>query len=270
MKKFRILIILILLLSIIQIIIKTYDYYYEEPFKTGEVISITPSKEELLNNYNENKEKLKEEELIIENNIEFIEENTESSNNIIINEQKLYSENVKGYLSVDGIDINNEPILQHENDNEYYLTHNEYDEYSIWGSYFVPINWNLNSIDELQQVTIIFGHNNNSREHPRFSLLKKFKDIDFANKNQFIYLTINNETSIWQIFAVADYPIEPNYVIANPDKEYFLNEINLIKEYSYNKYSLEISEFDKILILSTCSGQKKYDTRFIVCAKLLN
>ena len=39
-----------------------------------------------------------------------------------------------------------------------------------------------------------------------------------------------------------------------------------MKAYSYNKYEVEVTPQDKILILSTCTGSDQYETRFIVCA----
>ena len=179
------------------------------------------------------------------------------------------SSNVKAYLSVDGVDIANEPVLQHPTQDEFYLNHDEYDRYSVWGSYYVYHDWHIESVNELDKVTVIFGHSNGNSLHRKFSVLKNLKDAAFAQKHQFIYLTIGNVKTCWQIFAAADYPVENNYVVANPDATTFTWQMEQIKSYSYNKYKTNVGESDKVLILSTCTGHKKYDTRFIVAAKLI-
>lgn len=104
--------------------------------------------------------------------------------------------------------------------------------------------------------------------HKKFSVLKYFRDVNFAKEHRYIYLTLGEQQTRWKIFAVADYPIDPSYTIANPDDSYFLTEIASMKAYSYNQYATEVGLNDKVLILSTCSGSDNYDTRFIVCAKL--
>lgn len=179
-----------------------------------------------------------------------------------------YSKNTIGYLTVPGVDVTDEPILQHPTDDDYYLTHNEFDMESIWGAYFVPSEWNVSNVDDMYRVTVIFGHSNGNSMHKKFSVLKYFRDVNFAKEHRYIYLTLGEQQTRWKIFAVADYPIDPSYTIANPDDSYFLTEIASMKAYSYNQYATEVGLNDKVLILSTCSGSDNYDTRFIVCAKL--
>lgn len=179
-----------------------------------------------------------------------------------------YSSNTIGFLTVPGVDITDDPVLQHPTIDDYYLTHDEYDEYSIWGSYFVPSEWDMSSAEDLYRVTVIFGHSNGNSLHRKFSVLKNFKDVNFATEHRYIYLTLGEEQTRWKIFAVADYPVDPSYTIANPDDEYFLTEIQQMKALSYNQYNVEVGVNDKVLILSTCTGENAYETRFIVCAKL--
>lgn len=179
-----------------------------------------------------------------------------------------YSSNTVGYLTVPGVDVTDDPVLQHPTIDDYYLTHDEYDQKSIWGAYFVPSEWNMSSIEDLYRVTVIFGHSNGNSLYRKFSVLKHFRDVNFASEHRYIYLTIGDEQSRWKIFAAADYPVDPSYTIANPDDDYFLTEIQRMKDLSYNQYNVEVGVNDKILILSTCTGEDAYETRFILCAKL--
>lgn len=187
-----------------------------------------------------------------------------------VEKQKDLSPNVKGFLTVDGVNVIEEAVLQHPTQDEYYLTHNEYDEKDIWGTYYTYHDWHMDSAEGLDKVTVIFGHSNGNSLHRKFSVLKKFKDAEFAKQHQFIYLQIGETKTIWQIFAAADYPISNNYVVANPSNEEFSRQMAKIKSYSYNHYDVDVDERDKVLILSTCSGHNTYDTRYIVAAKLIS
>lgn len=122
-----------------------------------------------------------------------------------------YSKNTVGYLTVPGVDVTDEPILQHPTDDDYYLTHNEFDRESIWGAYFVPSEWNVSNVDDMYRVTVIFGHSNGNSMHKKFSVLKYFRDVNFAKEHRYIYLTLGEQQTRWKIFAVADYPIDPSY-----------------------------------------------------------
>lgn len=243
--------ILLVLLIIVMVSIigyigwKAYDYYHIPAYETGEISDDVTLPEET------------PPPLVIENEV------TDSEDT-----EKTYSKNTIGYLTVPGVDITNEPVLQHPTDDNFYLNHDEYDNYSIWGSYFVSNLWNYESVEEMYPVSIIFGHSNGNSLHKKFSVLKKFKDVNFAREHRYIYLTLGEEQSRWKIFAVADYPVEPTYVVANPDEEYFRAEIENMKALSYNQYDTPVDVGDKVLILSTCSGDNDYSTRFIVCAKL--
>lgn len=183
---------------------------------------------------------------------------------------KILSPNVKGFLTVDGVDVVEEAVLQHPTQDEYYLTHNEYDKKDIWGAYYTYHDWHMESAEELDRVTVIFGHSNGNSLHRKFSVLKKFKDSEFAKQHQHIYLKIGETTMVWQIFAAADYPVVNNYVVANPTDEEFSRQIKEIKAHSYNQYDVSVGNEDKVLILSTCSGHDTYETRYIIAAKLVS
>jgi len=176
--------------------------------------------------------------------------------------------NTKAWLTVDGVDIH-DPVMQ-ANDNNFYLNHNELGVEDKWGCYYFTANNNVSSIQDFDRKTLIFGHSNGNATHYKFSTLKKFKDKKFAEKNQFVHLTVNGVTTKWQIFAECDFPIEPEkFMDINPTDLDFKDEILKMKELSYNKYDTTIQFGDKVLYLVTCTGQKHYDTRYVLCAKLV-
>ena len=229
---------------------KAYDYYHVPAYETGEISDDEEEPEET------------PPPAVPESEPTTTEDEPEAT------PKPPYSQNLIGYLTVPGVDVTEEPVLQHPTDDNFYLTHNEWDRESIWGAYYVPSEWDVSSVDDLYRVTIIFGHSNGNSLHMKFSVLKHFRDVNFAKEHRYVYFTVGGHQTRWKIFAVADYPVEPTYVIANPDDEYFLNEVANMKALSYNQYATDVGLDDKVLILSTCSGADTYETRFIVCAKL--
>lgn len=169
-------------------------------------------------------------------------------------------------LTVDGVDITDAPIMQHPTDDDYYLTHNEDGQKDALGAYFVYHDWNMSAVGKLDKVIVIFGHSNGNSIYRRFSVLKNFRDADFARQYQYMYLTVGGVKTRWKIFAVSDYPVANNYVQANPSDDFLEWEIGQMKATSYNQYTVPVSAQRKILILSTCTGIDNYETRFIVCA----
>lgn len=181
------------------------------------------------------------------------------------NQQKPLSENAIGWLRIEDADID-DPVLQAE-DNEFYLSHDDYDEYSIWGSYFFSCD-NNTSPEALDKVTLIFGHSNGNSAHLKFSTLKKFKDVEFAQNHQYIELWVGDTKTIWQVFSACDYPVAEHTIMnVNPNDSAFQEEIARMKKLSYNHYDVPVSEDDNVLVLATCSGEDNYDYRFLVCAK---
>ena len=107
-----------------------YDYYHEPQFQTNEIIEELPAPSPTPENH---KQESEEPESALP-----------------------HYENQVGILTVDGVDVTNEPIMQHPTEDEYYLYKNEEGKYSIWGSYYVYHDWNMSSIENLDKVTVIF------------------------------------------------------------------------------------------------------------------
>lgn len=192
-----------------------------------------------------------------------LEENTQ-----ITQEKPPYSKNKVGWLTVSGLEVD-EPVMQ-GTDNSYYLTHNAYDKYSVYGACFALDTCNLQSADTLNRVTVLFGHSAGNSEKDGFARLKKLKNAKIAAENRVISLQLaDGAFTQWEIFAAGEYPIAQDYLIAEPSDEYFTWELGEFQAHSFNKYeSAEIDTEDKILILSTCTGDS--NARYIVCARLIN
>lgn len=268
-------------LSVLCIMIGLWNYYIGFNFSTGSIEEI--QEEEVTVNPIVHEQVRQAQQVTLQTNLDLNEHNYDTqeeslsstitkASSILTGSQIHISplpNDLAAWLNVDGVDIN-DPVMQYT-DNDFYLDHNELKQPDKWGCYYFSSNNNVSSIDELDRITIIFGHSNGNSKHFKFSVLKSFKDVDFANKNRYMYLTINGETSKWQIFSECEFPTSKvNILDVNPTDEDYRKDILLMEELSYNAYPQDVRYGDKILVLCTCTGDKKYDTRYCVCAKLIS
>ncbi len=186
--------------------------------------------------------------------------------------QKL-NEDVKGWLELPNTKIDH-PLMQSD-DNSYYLKHNEAGEYDAWGSYFADYYSTIDSVENLTQNTVIYGHTGSENpEGKKFSALFAYLDMEYLKENPYIYLTIDEKHLPFEIFAVFYSDIDFYYINPTPSDmpfDYFLDEVNKRNEFVFP--DTEILETDKLLTLSGCSY--KYDVndignhRFVIMAKLV-
>ncbi len=179
------------------------------------------------------------------------------------------------WLCVTGTDINN-AVMQTANNSDY-LTLDENGNYSVWGSYFADYYANLTSPDSLIQNTVIYGHAENP-ENPdgeKFSQLFRYTELDFMRENPYIYLTVGDETLVFEIFAVFYTDIDFYYINPYPnndDFDTFINTVQAKNEYVFS--DIEVTDQDKLLTLSTCSHKYDYentrDQRLVVMGKLVD
>ena len=243
-----------------------FEYKFGTTFRYGQVKSV-PEREV---NHEEDKRIAEAEKYTAVSNNQSQRDLERRAEDIFGNQQHLdvIPSNTKAWLVVDGVDIH-DPVMQGK-DNEFYLTHDELGRRNVWGCYYFTANNDVSDIQNLDRKTIIFGHSNGNTTHYKFGTLKNFKDVDFASENQYVYLTINGITSKWKIFAAGDVPVEAEtFMEVNPSDDSFRKEVLTMKQYSYSKFDCPVQYGDKIIILTTCTGGKKYDTRFLVCAKLV-
>lgn len=190
-----------------------------------------------------------------------------------VKQAKDLNTDVKGWLEVPNTNINH-PLMQSE-DNSFYLKHNETGEYYVWGSYFADYYATIDSVENLTQNTVIYGHTGSENINgKKFSELFVYLDIDHLKGNPYIYLTIDGKELPFEIFAVFYSDIDFYYINPTPsdmDFEYFLEEVNKRNEFVFE--NTEVTENDKLLTLSGCSY--KYDVndtgnhRFVIMAKLV-
>ena len=151
-------------------------------------------------------------------------------------------------------------------------------DYTVKESYL----WSLNRDEDFHDMMIVYGHNVMNRgakitahdsQHTRMEQLMNFVFYDFAQKNQYIQLTINGEDYLYQVFAVNFMPA--SNLDEYPTGEWKQVDINkyvdrLLKESIYD-FDTKYTEGDKVLSVVTCSkffpDDNDYD--FIVTGRML-
>ena len=177
------------------------------------------------------------------------------------------------WLRIPSTDIDN-PVMQTAN-NEDYLQKNENGRYDIWGCYFADYYSVLIDRSSLKQNTVIYGHSESTEktDGKRFTQLFKYLDIDFLRKNPNIYLTIGEETLMFEVFAVFFTDTNFYYIDPNPSDQGFENFKKTIAEKNEFFFYSNLSEQDKLLTLSACAyrydTEKTGDHRLVVMAKLM-
>ena len=174
--------------------------------------------------------------------------------------------------------------------------------YWIDGAYYTHFrNFFGNTSAELSTNTVIFGHSDLGKENlsyknddpngPLFSQLFRFKDPNFAEQTPYIYLTLPEENTVWEVFAVfyndakslnkAFAPYYNNsknagdlwYIEPAPKTDEYDLMLRTVQERSIYDYDVEVTTGDQILTLSTCTVayglQARDNYRFVIVAKLV-
>lgn len=152
------------------------------------------------------------------------------------------------------------PVVQGE-DNDFYLNNNFYKENSISGTIFLD-----NKNDELKDKNLIlYGHN--MRDGSMFAAINKLKENDFFDNGKIRIITENGEEN-YEVFSVFvedanSINLKTNFSSIEEYNEYLQN----LMDKSYYQKDIK-SNFSKIITLYTCSYEFE-DARTIVCAALV-
>ena len=155
----------------------------------------------------------------------------------------------------------NYPILKGK-DNQKYIRHDIYGNYSIGGNPFVDCNIEKPFSDN---NTILYGHNLNNGD--MFANLKNFSNKEYLenNKDIEIYLTDNSKKK-YTVFAYSKLQADNN-IIYNTSVNNLEDYYNEIKQHSIIYIDNNLSYTKPILTLSTCTNNNK-EERYVVHAYL--
>lgn len=176
--------------------------------------------------------------------------------------------NIYAWIKVPGTDVDY-PILQKEEDNAWYLTHNVNGESDKAGAIYTE---NYNQKDFEDPNTVIYGHN--MKNGTMFRTLHNFEDRTFFDEHREVLIYTPDAIRHYQIFAA--YVYDSRHLLLNFDfndpEEYqsYLNEIFALRDMtSFVDTSIEVTTKDKILTLSTCY-KGMADRRYLVQAVLVS
>lgn len=177
--------------------------------------------------------------------------------------------NTIGWLRVQGTNIDSQVIN--------YTS--KYDDSFINKNYV----WNLSESKELENRTIIIGHNLlnlsanpgvNKKIYTRFDDLMAYIYYDFIKENKYIQYTIGNKNYLYKIYAVTS---DIDYISATEAISHDLSEkerseyIKKVKEESIYKLDVDVNGEDNLITLITCTRMygEQYHSSFTVEGRML-
>lgn len=178
------------------------------------------------------------------------------------NELKQINKEVRGWIQVNGTNINY-PYVQ-ANDNDFYLNHS-FDKSSN-GAGWIFMDYRNNS-QEFDKNTIIYGHGRSNTS--MFGTLKNIlKSSWFKDSNNYVIkLATEQENSLWEVFSVYKIPTTSDYLqIKFSSDEEFQNFANKLIERSAYNFNTPVNSTDKIITLSTCWNDEE---KVVMHAKLI-
>lgn len=172
---------------------------------------------------------------------------------------KAINEDIIGWIQIEGTEISY-PIVKGI-DNSYYLKHTFEKNSNAAGAIFIDYT---NRSDFQDCNTLIYGHN--MKNGSMFGRLRKyFKDKDSV-PGRYIWICTPDKKYRYEIFSshVVDAAGE-TYTLFPEANEQFASYLDSMKQQSLVDFGTEVTKEDKVITLSTCTGNDA--TRFVVQAK---
>lgn len=168
---------------------------------------------------------------------------------------------VLGWILIPGTHVSY-PLVQGA-DNSYYLNHTWLKSLNSVGAIFLE---STNSRDLSDFNTIIYGHRMNNRS--MFGTLHEYKELGYWAAHPYIYLTDQNGSNRYEIFAAYEVRVEEDtYRLNFPSNQAKQNFIDFCLSQSLIDTCVVPSVNDRVLTLSTCTGNG-HTTRWVVQAVL--
>ncbi len=175
---------------------------------------------------------------------------------------------IYAWITIPGTEIDY-PILQHPEDNTYYLNYNLDGTRGYPGCIYTE-NYNSKNFDD--RNTVLYGHN--MKDGSMFAGLHQFADTQYFEKHPYIFIYTDDSTLIYRVFAAYEFSnvhLLLGYDTASEDgfSEY-LEEIKAAcAQGGSMAEDIQVTEKDRLLTLSTCVGGRS-ERRYLVQGVLLN
>ena len=195
------------------------------------------------------------------------EDNGLAENPVNFENLRAINSDIYAWISIPGCDIEYPIIQPTMEDDLYYLRRNIYREYEYSGTIFTEKN-NTKSFEDPN--TLIYGHN--MLDGTMFSNLLNFRDENYFNEHEYIYIYTPGMKFTYRIFAAYQY--DKRHILNSfdfSDEEVFaqyLKDAQNPKSMISNTREVEMTTEDKIITLSTCTGAN-WDYRYLVQGVLI-
>lgn len=175
-------------------------------------------------------------------------------------ELKAVNDDVVAWISIPDTPISY-PVLQ-GTDNDYYLNHTWKGEYNSGGSIFME--WQ-NSSDFSDFNTLIYGHR--MSDSSMFNSLRHYKDASYLAQHPKIYMTMENEVRVYDIFAACQVTVtDPVYWLITTQDSFKQPMIDFCLENSVVDAGIIPDKSSRLITLSTCVNMSVSDYRWVVVA----
>ena len=183
-------------------------------------------------------------------------------NSVSLDELRETNSEIFSWITVDGTNINY-PVT-HTTNNDFYLNHDVNKNLKLSGWVFMDYR---NSEDFGDKNTVFYGHNL-ANKTAFGSLENVFKEDWLENSNHYIVTLGYVGKFVYEIFSV--YTIDPEIYYLQTDfndEDSYYKFLNTLKDRSIYDFNVNLEKTDKIITLSTCTGDNK--NRNVVHAKLI-
>ena len=163
------------------------------------------------------------------------------------------------WISIEGTEISY-PVVQ-GTDNDYYLKHTFEGTQNAAGSIFIDY-MNSKSLEDCN--TVIYGHN--MKNGSMFGLLRRYFQEKESVPGKHIWLCTPEKNWRYEIFSSHTVAADGNvYTLFSAHDDQFQAYVEQMKAESLVVYGVSVSREDRVITLSTCTGD--YSTRFVVQAR---
>ena len=180
---------------------------------------------------------------------------------------KKQNEDIYAWIKIDNTNVDYPILNPGDKGNSYYLHRGIDGQYDEGGVIYTEVQ---NSLDWSDPVTLVYGHNMRIIK-TMFHEIHKYEDNEFFEKNRYFNIYAEGRILTYEVYSALDY--DDRHIINSfnfKDKkvlkdfiDYTLNPISMNKNV---REGVEVTEDDKIVILSTCTTRK--DMRYLVIGVL--
>lgn len=182
-------------------------------------------------------------------------------------EARSINSDVVGFLHIPAKTVDDIELFVVQRDNEYYLTHDFFGEKKKSGALFLD---QANEIWPQDQHLIIYGHN--MKNGTMFARLPRYKSIEYAYNNPFVYFDTLYEKGAYVVLAAVRLPAKEMLTEGFNLRTFTFGEASLksflfdVSQNALYMTKVGADENDQLLSLVTCAYNEE-DERFLLITR---